>query len=145
MFTQYFLSITTGSEIVPRKSGCVNSPFGKKLIKYRKLCGFTQKEIADILNINRTTYTKYETGVSEPNFETLRKIVAIFGVDVNTVLGQESFAGKISEVEMPMSDLADDERELVGIYRVLSSDEKQRLMDNARKTYLINKTIDKKI
>ena len=81
-----------GRENMPkRKCSNVNQSFGKNLVKYRKLCGFTQQEIADILNLNRTTYTKYETGVSEPSFEILKKIVAVYGVYFNEFLGEENF------------------------------------------------------
>ena len=122
-----------GREIMPkRKCSNVNQSFGKNLAKYRKLCGFTQQDIADILNLNRTTYTKYETGVSEPSFEILKKIVAIYGVDVNAILGQENFEKNLHDFVMPMYNLTYSERELVGIYRMLSDEEKQELMNKAR-------------
>ena len=122
-----------GRENMPkRKCSNVNQSFDKNLVKYRKLCGFTQQEIADILNLNRTTYTKYETGVSEPSFEILKKIVAVYGVDVNAILGQEEFEKNLHDFVMPMYNLTNEERELVGIYRMLSKEEKQELMDKAR-------------
>ena len=122
-----------GRENMPkRKCSNVNQSFGKNLVKYRKLCGFTQQEIADILNLNRTTYTKYETGVSEPSFEILKKIVAVYEVDVNAILGQEEFEKNLHDFVMPMYNLTNEERELVGIYRMLSKEEKQELMDKAR-------------
>ena len=40
----------------------------------------TQKDIAAFLGIDRTTYVKYETGKSEPSFETLQKIADFFSV-----------------------------------------------------------------
>ena len=60
--------------------------FGKTLRELRKKKGCSQDEIAKILKINRTTYTKYETGVSQPDFETLRKLCEIYEVDYNTLL-----------------------------------------------------------
>lgn len=51
-----------------------NSSFALRLKQHRELCRLTQQQVADILNINRTTYTKYETGVSEPSHEVLRKL-----------------------------------------------------------------------
>ena len=52
-----------------------SSFFSENLIKLRKNKGFTQQQVASKLGIDRTTYTKYETGVSEPgarNFTGLR-------------------------------------------------------------------------
>ncbi len=46
----------------------------KKLIEIRKKRGYTQKEIADELNVARTTYTGYENGTVTPSLETGLKI-----------------------------------------------------------------------
>ena len=60
--------------------------FAENLRRLRKERGYTQAELAGLLNINRTTLTKYETGVTEPDFERLRLICDIFGVDFNTIM-----------------------------------------------------------
>lgn len=51
-----------------------------KMKMRRAQCGLTQQEIADRLGIDRTTYTKYESGKSEPNFEMLQKISSILKI-----------------------------------------------------------------
>ena len=60
--------------------------FAENLRRLRKERGYTQAELAKRLNINRTTYTKYETGITEPDFERLKLICEIFNVDYNTIL-----------------------------------------------------------
>lgn len=60
--------------------------FAENLRRFRTEKGYTQGELADMLNINRTTLTKYETGVTEPDFERLKLICEILGVDFNTIL-----------------------------------------------------------
>lgn len=45
----------------------------------------TQEDIAKQMQINRTTYTKYETGVSEPNLYMLQKLTKFYGIDYNTL------------------------------------------------------------
>lgn len=47
-----------------------------------------QKDVASMLGIDRTTYAKYETGDSEPNFGTLLKIADIFDVSTDYLLGR---------------------------------------------------------
>ena len=59
--------------------------FCNNLIYYRKINGLTQQQVADYLAVNRTTYTKYETGASEPSFFILRKIVELYKVDFNKI------------------------------------------------------------
>lgn len=112
-----------------RKCSNVDVSFGANIAAYRKMCGFTQQQVADMLNLNRTTYTKYETGVSEPSIEIMKKIANIFGVDVNALLGIEPFEKALADFEMPIYSLTKDEQDLVGIYRLLSVEEKQRVME----------------
>lgn len=54
----------------------------------RKERGWTQRYVAEKLGIHCTTYTKYETGVSEPSFDMLRKLTEIFDVPTDYLLGK---------------------------------------------------------
>ena len=62
--------------------------FGEHLRDLRIKKGLTQRDVGDFLNINRTTYTKYETNVTQPNLEQLKKLCELFEVDYNTLLIQ---------------------------------------------------------
>ena len=59
---------------------------------FRKKCGFTQKVIADSLNIDRSTYTYYETGESSPTIETLCKLSKIFNVTIDDLVTRPASA-----------------------------------------------------
>lgn len=59
----------------------------------RKQAGVTQEEVADFLNLNRTTYNKYENGASKPTPEILSRIADYFHVSVDYLLGRDSAAG----------------------------------------------------
>lgn len=48
----------------------------------------TQKDIALILGIDRSTYAKYETGDSEPNFDTICRLSDFFDVSVEYLMGR---------------------------------------------------------
>lgn len=48
--------------------------------------GYSQQYIADYLSVDRTTYTKYETGVSQMDYEKLAKLANLFNVDFNDLL-----------------------------------------------------------
>ena len=60
--------------------------FGEHLRDLRIKKGLTQRDVGDFLNINRTTYTKYETNVTQPNLEQLKMLCELFEVDYNTLL-----------------------------------------------------------
>lgn len=62
--------------------------FGDNLRKIRHKKGLTQKDVADMLGIDRTTYTKYETGAAEPPFRTIKAIADIYNTDYNTLFEQ---------------------------------------------------------
>lgn len=52
----------------------------------RRKFGYTQQEIADYLLINRTTYTKYETGVALPSIFILRDLAKLYNVNINNLI-----------------------------------------------------------
>ncbi len=113
-----------------------SSFFSENLIKLRKNKGFTQQQVASKLGIDRTTYTKYETGVSEPGFEMLIRLSQMLNVSLD-----ELFGGPVNDpLTAAVSDsraesLSEDELELIAAYRGLNEDEKRRLKEN-----LANKT-----
>lgn len=57
----------------------------KNLKKLRLNKGITQEQIAKELKIHRTTYTKGETGKSEPSISDIIRIVNYYNVDFNTI------------------------------------------------------------
>lgn len=48
-----------------------------KLVEIRKRRGYTQEDMADKLNVARTTYTGYENGKFSPSLEIALKIKEI--------------------------------------------------------------------
>ena len=49
--------------------------------------GLTQEELADQLFVTRQAVSRWENGETQPNTETLRRLSALFGVSINTLLG----------------------------------------------------------
>ena len=61
----------------------------------------TQKEIAEILRVEPATISKYESGMIEPNIESLKKISEIFEVSLDELLKDEEFdISKINILEI---------------------------------------------
>ena len=58
----------------------------EQLKVFRKKMGLTQADVADHLGIDRSTYAKYETGQSEPNFDMLHKISLLFGTSIDVLI-----------------------------------------------------------
>ena len=62
---------------------------GKRLLKRRKELGRTQRWMAKQLNVDRTTYTKYERGSTEPSLENLCRLAEILDCSADWLLGGE--------------------------------------------------------
>lgn len=58
-----------------------------RLKEFRTLHKKTQQDVADYLKVNRTTYTKWETGTHEPDAETFVKLAVYYGTTVDDLIG----------------------------------------------------------
>ena len=65
-----------------------------RLKKIREEKGFSQKQIAEILQIKQNTYSQYETGTRQIPIESLIILAKFFDVSVDYILG-------ITEVDIP--------------------------------------------
>lgn len=64
---------------------------GKSLKELRKLNGLTQQQVADSLGISRVNYTRYETGASNPDYDTLLALAIFFDVSLDYIFGRTNF------------------------------------------------------
>ena len=108
----------------------------EKLRHYRESCALSQQQVADALNIDRSTYTKYETGKSDPNVNTLVKIAKIFNIDPVELLPMQSAGSEsvdrlrdATRADSPIFQLSKDERGLIARYRALSREEKKLALE----------------
>ena len=60
---------------------------GERLRALRKKNGWTQKQIAEMLHINRSTYAYYETGATQPDLDMFRRLAILFEVSTDDLLG----------------------------------------------------------
>ena len=97
-----------------------NDKFNKILKKLRKDNNMTQKELADKLDIARTTLANYEQGTRFPDKETLLSIADFFDVSLDYLVGR-SPADKIKKA------LSEDE-ELLEFWEELKDREDLQLM-----------------
>lgn len=60
--------------------------FAKNLKKLRIEAKMSQKELADLLDVNQRTISAWEKSIAQPNFENLAKLCEIFNEDFNGFL-----------------------------------------------------------
>lgn len=64
----------------------INRQIGQRLKELRIQKGVTQNVIAGYLDVDRSTYTKYETGVAQLSYSKLLLLAKYYSVDFNTLL-----------------------------------------------------------
>ena len=57
----------------------------KNIIKYRKTWGYTQAELADILNYSDKTLSKWERAESSPDTDNLICLANLYNVSIRTI------------------------------------------------------------
>lgn len=126
------------------------SNLGNNLKRLRRNFGFTQKQVALALHIDRSTYSYYELGKTWPDPPTLIQLANIFGLEILDLVDSED--GKVLALSEPDSakanrsknsstvtntskiyDLPEDEQQLVLYYRTLSANQQEALLKQAQK------------
>ena len=85
-----------------------------KDLRKEKKC--TQLDVANYLNVARTTYSAYEQGANEPDCNTLIKLSGYFNKSIDYLLGNE----KTDKVDL--TSLTIEQKELVELIQKLNQD-----------------------
>ncbi len=111
----------------------------KNLIKLRNVNDLKQKNIADTLGIERSTYTSWEKGRSSPKPNEIVKLARIYNVTTDFLLtGKSTDAIQVASSseydrgvygDSNVSELSDFEKTLLLKIRVLNTKDKQKLAD----------------
>ena len=118
---------------------------GLKLKYYRDNCELSQQQVANILNIDRSTYTYYETGKTTPSASMLLKLSKIYNVPCAVFLecinqelelnskvadsvAKASTTNQYTEsIDDKIYSLTKDEKDEVIAYRILDNNKKEEL------------------
>ena len=80
-----------------------------------------QKDVAEKIGVDRSTYVKYENGQSEPNFEILKRLADLFNVSIDYLLGHDDKKKEPAKVD----ELDEMRSKLLKIYNSASEEEKK--------------------
>lgn len=94
--------------------------FGERLKNLRLEKKLTQKELGANLSLAESTISLYESAKREPDFETVKKIAAFFGVSTDYLLSGKTINGS----KLDFSPLENFIKE----YEGLSSDDQEKAM-----------------
>lgn len=71
----------------------------KNIKLFRLYNGYTQQQVADILNVDRSTYAYYESGKSVPDIETIIKLARLYNISIDFLLGNAEYTETKSDEE----------------------------------------------
>lgn len=61
-----------------------------KIKTLRKSLGYSQEELAKIINVHQTAVSQWEQGRTTPDIETIKKLASLFNVSVDYLLGRSN-------------------------------------------------------
>lgn len=85
--------------------------FHQRLKDLRSESGYTQKQIADILNIKQPPYQRWESGANKPRADKLEELANIFDVSISYLLGESDVKSgtKINQIMEKLSEKGQEE------------------------------------
>ncbi|WOC33238.1 helix-turn-helix domain-containing protein [Caproicibacterium argilliputei] len=112
---------------------------GQQLRTLRTKNGYTQQQVSELLNLDRSTYAYYETNRTTPPLSTLKQIAAIFNVSVATLLENDDNMPLVSDPEgltftefdhnmSHIYELRPEERRLVALFRLSDTETKSEVL-----------------
>lgn len=109
------------------------STFALRLRMLRKKARMTQADVADVLNLHRTAYTKYETDKASPDQACLLELAELFHVTVDYLLGKnEDDSTAVLQDNRTVVALSPEEAELVDAFRKLTEGQRSLLLQTER-------------
>ena len=73
---------------------------GNKIKEYREKNKMTQRDIAEILNVEPGTVSKYELGMIEPNIESIKRLAETFNITIDELLKEDENKFDISKINV---------------------------------------------
>lgn len=77
-------------KIAKKEEVRIISKISKKLKELRTEHGYTQKYVADMLGIDRSTYSYYESGRISPDIQTILKVAKLLDIDYTEIIDSEN-------------------------------------------------------
>ncbi len=108
----------------------------QKLNDLREEKGITVEILAKAIGINVRTIFRWEAGESEITSNNLLALADYFGCTTDELLGRENYA--TGNIEIIGEKVADDEKEILAVYRALNADGKKAFLSMVKNLATLN-------
>ena len=109
-----------------------------RLKQLRQAYRMTQKQVAQILNLDRSTYAYYETATTCPDYGTLVRLAKMYRVSADYLLGMEDSPEVQTAVSaqektgVPLAAATLEEKQCLFTFRMMTPEEQQELLSAAQ-------------
>ena len=107
----------------------MNSIFAKRLKMLRLETKQTQQQVADYLNVRRSTYGEYERAKIVPPYDKMEKLAILFSVSVDWLVGNTNFKTHEEKFNIDEKGLPDISKDLKLILEDLQNQQKALMFD----------------
>ena len=105
----------------------ISRKLGKRIKELRTAKGFKQREIADFLDMERSNYTRIESGKQTPSDKNLAKIADFLGFNIKDLFDYEHLQTREELTNSIISILPElSDKELIYCYKMLLSLQQMR-------------------
>ena len=113
----------------------------ERLRALRQQCNLSQRQVADALGLDRSTYTYYEIGRSQPNLDIIGSICEIYKISVSDLIDVKGLPYGVDDsgdysVPGPEGDklceLSSKEQDLLLMFRRLPAQQRNEIIETMR-------------
>lgn len=76
---------------------------------------YTQNQVAELLSIDRSSYTRYEMGTTEPTISTILMLSEIYGVSCDELINPDYYRNTVERDFMMMETMTKSERQVMDL------------------------------
>lgn len=113
---------------------------GNRLKKLRDENNFSQKDVANRLNISNATLSQYESAVRQPSYDILKKLADIYDVSIDYLLGCTNIRNFKDNNNLSVEELS-----LIDDYKKLNSTGKKEAEKRVKELTLIPFYVEEKV
>ncbi len=102
--------------------------FGQFITLLRRQAGYTQQNIAELLGIDRSTYTYYENDKTLPNIQYTRQLANLYNLTVDELIDCRIHPRAVDTMRAPEPELPNLAVENLQFFRSLTNEEKSLVL-----------------
>lgn len=99
-----------------------------RIREIRKSKGISQQKLAEVLHVNQTAISQWETGKTSPNIDSAKAMADLFDVSMEYLLSDDAAEEKNKKPAAESHELSELERELIRLLEQVPEERKAQVL-----------------